>query len=758
MRCATTPRWCSAVRASRGLRLLVLGVVALTASSLVAGPAPALADATGSQARLTTQGHDGDAGYYAYFQDVAYSTTTQKHLVVFVEASPVADSTDQDFSIKGQLLNASGSLSGASFTIAGPTSSTGLNYDWEPPSVAYDSANDRFLVAFTNGATIFGQLVAPDGSLVGTTKTISATTYNSIDNVDVVWAGYANEFVVAWTGHTTDTAAGVVYGRLVSDADGTPGGTADLTISNVASGGEAGRSLSLAYNTVRHDVLVAWQQSTPSGEQIWAQRIGLDGTRKSVTDFQISPAITESDYLRPRIAYDSGRDRYLVAFAGNDTFITSETEIWGRFVDGDGTVGTDVVQISDYGILDPGWGVNGPDVAYAPPPVDRYLIAFHASPYGLGDRSWADVYGDYLSGAGAGQGNRDFRISDMGGEPYAGMRPAIDYAGETNGFVITWYADTGAGALVDEQWQVWDRAVSTAVSADQTPPVTTITPSREPDGYGGWWNADVDVATTARDAYNGGTATVSQTRCAVDPTVAPASFDDLPDESCSIPTLTTEALHIVWAASVDSAGNKETPVSRQIGLDLTVPTLSPTVVPAPPLVLNQTGATVLAGASDSLSGIDQSWCSGGVSTSALGVQSITCGAADNARNYGYNSVSYLVGYKTAILSPAESSTWKAGKAVPIDLQLTDWTDTPMADKTGLDSTCPVSVAATAETTGSQTLASQCMKYSRHGNDFSYTWRLARTGTGTSKITVTVHYAGTTQTTTKSETITITPAR
>ena len=106
-------------------------------------------------------------------------------------------------------------------------------------------------------------------------------------------------------------------------------------------------------------------------------------------------------------------------------------------------------------------------------------------------------------------------------------------------------------------------------TGDTTAPTTTIALSPgSPNGTNGWYVGSVGVSVSASDPDDA----VAQTRCVLDPASVPASFDDLPNASCSLSSVSTDGQHTIYAASEDSNGNKETPVvSASFKIDQTPP-------------------------------------------------------------------------------------------------------------------------------------------------------------------------------------------
>ena len=145
-----------------------------------------------------------------------------------------------------------------------------------------------------------------------------------------------------------------------------------------------------------------------------------------------------------------------------------------------------------------------------------------------------------------------------------------------------------------------DSADATKDWVDETPPLTTIVLDPANPDVGGWYVFAVKPTVSATD--NTG---VAETRCVLDPAVVPATFDDLPSTPCpylgSSQYVTSEGIHTLYAASKDTAGNKETPVkSIQFEIDKTPPVASVT-----PRATFQGGATfpVSWSGTDNLSGV-----------------------------------------------------------------------------------------------------------------------------------------------------------
>ena len=156
--------------------------------------------------------------------------------------------------IYGQLVGAEGRLVGTEFLIA-----SGLGRpELEPPySVTYDHVNQRFLVVYL-GESIFGQLIDANGMLQGEkfiTMQYPIDTYYPIGRISVAYDDLNQRHLVVWDEHD---AGGAIFGQLVS-ADGTLLGTT-FTIS------PHGKNPSVAFDNVNQRFLVAWTSGITDGQ------------------------------------------------------------------------------------------------------------------------------------------------------------------------------------------------------------------------------------------------------------------------------------------------------------------------------------------------------------------------------------------------------------------------------------------------------------------------------------------------------------
>ena len=78
----------------------------------------------------------------------------------------------------------------------------------------------------------------------------------------------------------------------------------------------------------------------------------------------------------------------------------------------------------------------------------------------------------------------------------------------------------------------------------------------------------VTVTVAASDGVGG--SGVAETRCVLDPTSPPATFNDIP-VGCAYTgagaNVTIDGTHVLYAASADNGGNEETPVNASFMID-----------------------------------------------------------------------------------------------------------------------------------------------------------------------------------------------
>ncbi len=448
------------------------GLVGITAALvlLVLGAASALGDATGPQFRVSTQGTDGDANVDAFQPDVAHNPVTNQHLVVWV-------SEESDPEIYGQFIDADGNRVGAPFVISDDSEEESES---DPPSVTYNEEDNEFLVSWDDSDSdrILIQRLSASGAELGMDTQISDDgVYSDIETTDLRYSAAGDVYLVIWKADGP-APEDQVFGQLINRDGSERNG--DLTLSEMDD--DANDSVGLTYNPADQEFFAVWRgRDTGSDHEIFGQRVNTDGSEDG-PDMPVSlMGGGDSDGVEaapPRVAYNSARNEYLVAWVGDLDVPTlvrgggqgNDTDIIAQRLAADGSqIGADDFQISN---MAPNGAVNRPDLVYNVA-ANEYFVAW------AGEKvidEGREVYGQYLTTEGTEIGTDDFRVSTQGpdgDEDFEGSRPTVAYNSRTCDYVTTWHGDTDGGGLVDNELEVWGRRISAPpcpVAAGPTPP------------------------------------------------------------------------------------------------------------------------------------------------------------------------------------------------------------------------------------------------------------------------------------------------
>ena len=353
-----------------------------------------------------------------YVRTIAYDSVNNRYLLVYLNV----DNTN-NYSIHGQLLNWDGSYYGSEILIYAPASN---NYA-ESPSVAYDSANQRFLIAWNDrrnspvtGSDIYGQLVSAEGVLYHGNIAI-CTAAGDQSSPSVAFDSANNRFLVAWHDYRNGASDVNIYGQIVTAAGGLYNGT--ISICTAAS---VQYFPSVAYDSANQRFLVAFEDhrnGAANGRDIYGQVVNAGGTLFGGNfDICIAP---NSQYY-PSVAYDSANQRFLVAWQDLRNSATTGWDIYGQLVTAGGAVYGGNISICTAAA-----DQYDPSVAYDNY-NQRFLVAW--SDYRNSITSYGDIYGQLVNAGGSPYGG-NFAITEAAGSQYT---PSFAYNDQMGNFLIAY--------------------------------------------------------------------------------------------------------------------------------------------------------------------------------------------------------------------------------------------------------------------------------------------------------------------------------
>jgi hypothetical protein len=340
------------------------------------------------------------------------------------------------------------------------------------------------------------------------------------------------------------------------------------------------------------------------------------------------------------------------------------------------------------------------------------------------------------------------------GAAYVFAKPAGGWASETETQKLTAADATGSDQLGGsvgisaDTIVVGDASKTVSGNADQgaayvfapdtTAPTTMISLSpASPNGSNGWYRSSVHATVSASDDSGG--SGVAETRCVLDPTTPPASFDDLPADCAYTGAgmdVTTNGTHTLYAASEDNVGNKEAIESVSFKIDQTPPTV--TCGTTPVFALGGPGGNVSATVTDAPSGpaaspVLAAVTSADTATAGPGTKALT--GFDNAGNQTTVNCPYTVGYQfLGFFSPLPRQYVNASSTVSVKFALADITGTRISDAQAqaIAAACNARILFTALTP-----SPNCFSYDPTGKQFVFNLRTPRGVTGLATITAEV---------------------
>jgi hypothetical protein len=314
--------------------------------------------------RISTAGDHGDGSSVS---NVAVAADgSGQALVVWGEFSKIHPEDDQgQLEIWGQLVDAmTGAAIGGAIRVSEMGDDlTGFTYTINNPDVAYNAVDDEYLVVWRGDDDsvgdgeneIWGQRIdASTGAAIGGDFRISEMGVNGdtssfVDHPAVAWDAANNRYLVVWEGNdlTLDTE---IFGRVVSNTGVSL--TGDVQLSTTGTSGDIFRRASdsdVEFDTVNNRYLVVWQgdpQTVDNEIEIYGQFVNPDGTEAG-SDFRISSLGDSSDVYwaaAPSVAFNPDAEEFLIAFHGDHTDPgDGRNEIFIQRIDADPATGSVLV-------------------------------------------------------------------------------------------------------------------------------------------------------------------------------------------------------------------------------------------------------------------------------------------------------------------------------------------------------------------------------------------------------------------------------
>jgi len=447
--------------------------------------------------RLSDMGPGGDASYDARHPAVAYNSTDDEYLVVWEGDDDTGLLVDEELEIFGQLVDAAtGAEIGSDFRLSDMGPDGDANYDASSPAVAYNSAEDEYLVVWygddDTGALVdgefevFGQRVSVTGAEIGANDFRLSDmgpdghAYYDAFSPAVAYNSAGNEYLVVWESDDDTGALAIeeheIFGQRVS-ATGAEIGANDFRLSDMGPDGNVNYDAwdpAVAYNGTGNEYLVVWYGDDDTGglgyneDEIFGQRVSATGMEIGTNDFRLSDMGPDGkvsyDAGDPAVAYNSANNEYLVVWRGDDDtggLVNEEREIFGQRVDAatGAEIGTNDFRLSDMGPDgDASYGARYPAVAYNSTGNEYLVVWWGDDTTGSLVDGEFEIFGQRVDAATGAEIGTDLRLSDMGPDgdaSYGARYPAVAYNSTGNEYLVVWHGDDDTGGLVDEEYEIF---------------------------------------------------------------------------------------------------------------------------------------------------------------------------------------------------------------------------------------------------------------------------------------------------------------
>jgi hypothetical protein len=214
---------------------------------------------------------------------VTFNPVSGQYLVVMSEWDLVSDPSRSQ--LRGLLLDRDGHMVGSDFRISGGKATVVRD-----PAVTVNTSRNEYLVVWeddrndtTRGDDIFGQRLAVDGSRIGWNFRVSGgKATDNEGNPSLAYSSAQDRFLVVWTDSRDRESRGDdVFGQVLTGAGDKLGWNVRISRAGSAYFNDSG--VGVAYNSVDDNYLVSWTdgrrvRSAGVGD-VFAQQLSVDGER-----------------------------------------------------------------------------------------------------------------------------------------------------------------------------------------------------------------------------------------------------------------------------------------------------------------------------------------------------------------------------------------------------------------------------------------------------------------------------------------------
>ena len=311
--------------------------------------------------------------------------------------------------------------------------STGMTTQRRSPSVAYNSTDNEFMVAWfdtrnSGNNDIFGQRVSSAGALLGTNFPIIEFAEAQLEPI-VVHNSVDNEYLVGWRTQQPDSFNDV-WGRRISNGGALVGDDFFILGDDpTAAGGGGGNEFSIAYNSTANEYLV-----TGRGRGVRGRRVSNSGALLGGSEIVITPP-GGADAPNGQVVYNRNVDEFLATWRDGVA-----QDLKGQRISGSGLLlGGAIIMSTSF----PESGRPTASVAFDPT-NDQYLVVF-------GVFQENRILGQFVSSSGELIGENFPIATDLASRAV----PYVAYNENPRAFVVVWREDNDIiGQLLMENGSV----------------------------------------------------------------------------------------------------------------------------------------------------------------------------------------------------------------------------------------------------------------------------------------------------------------